>query len=469
MLFVNSLIFLVAVSGAAVHANTVPADSLHLFLVLDCGKMDMNTWETLRARAVETICALKPGDRVSVITAHSSDPQRFLDIVISKDKSVIDSGIKKIGTKGKDWFARAQLSTAVELAYEYADSGDAARQCCMVLSSGDISDEEFVRVKQVTELFAMHTYPLVFIFEHTSINREVLLGDMQIRFLDKPGIAEWLTQIRPVIDVKPESNLPKMPDSPRSTPKPAPEPRQLPAPAVITPPALPALSPAAVSDAKKTHVMPDCNGGKPAMAKVVIDFSKPGKIILLPPNKAQSDGVNHAKTMHDQQAKAAHLPAKDLQRGAGWPLGGGLILAVAILLIIGVVIKRIISRRKPANCVTDIEVVPTVLVAYVGKDRHELGSSADIREIVIGSGLGCAVYVTGDGVAPQHCRFTRNSKGFALKNSSETAITVNGLSVKSGGKVSLDLPAELELTPGVHVVLVQEEEIVNSQLERKIS
>jgi hypothetical protein len=456
--------FSVQVLGAAVAARPADAaDNIHVWLILDCGKTDMPTWETLRARAIEAICALKAGDRVTVFTAYPSEPRRYLDITISSDKSDLDTQIKKIATLGKDWFVRSQPSVAMAFAYEYLDSGDAGRQCCIVLSSGDMGDEEFVRVKHVAELFPARKCPLVFICEHTLFNRQMLLCDMQIRFLDKPAIGEWLNQVRPVIPARLEPNV---------TPSPVvPGPVVIPKPVVVVPKP-PAGAPVVAERTKRAVVPavpkpgpvahPDSNSVQSSRPAPKPTPKASDAVVVIPdsptPPPAKTPDVKLVdpnKTGSEKHAVQANLNAKKV-----WYKWLPAFIAAALLLGLMVFIIRVGGSKKPdKNDTTQADgmSVPMVLTAHVGKDKHELGDPAAIREITIGSGLGSTILIDQEGIASRHCRITKGPKGYTVHNCSNSSISSGGIAVKPKGRATLDMPAEIEITDSVHVLLIEEE------------
>jgi len=127
------------------------------------------------------------------------------------------------------------------------------------------------------------------------------------------------------------------------------------------------------------------------------------------------------------------------------------------LLIVAYAYFKAAAGRKVINKATDDAETPKSLVVYIGDDRRELGSLRDIREIIIGSGLGSTVFVSGEGIAAQHLKISSSGSSLKLQNCSDAAITVGGLSVKPKGKVQLDLPTEIELTQNVSVVFIEEE------------
>ncbi len=442
-------------------------DTIHAYIVLDCGRTDMETWEMLRARAIEVVCTLKAGDRMTVIISHPSGARLYLAGEISPDKTSVDAIVKKIATLNKDWVVRTDMSAATAFAYERMAMPEPVRQGCVVLTTGDMRDDEFAGMVHVASLFAARKVPLTLICEHTKANRQLLLSGIELHYLDKPAIAEWIGKVRPVIRIKTEPNLPKVLDSPKPVEggkiRVDPKPKPTPSPSVIvSPPTTP--QPKTGTDKApdaKPGVVPDANSSKPSTVKPnpSEDFNKPAKLPVAPlTKKAESNDANKAKDKQKALAKADGNRPNDLpQSKAAWPLRWWILLAIAVLLVAAIVVIQSIGGRKPADDVAVQNAVPTVLVALVGKDRHELGSPSEIREIVIGGGLGSTVFVSGDGIAPQHCHITRGSKGFTLQNCSDAAITTNGLSVKPKGKALLDLPAELELTSDVHVVLVEEE------------
>jgi hypothetical protein len=100
---------------------------------------------------------------------------------------------------------------------------------------------------------------------------------------------------------------------------------------------------------------------------------------------------------------------------------------------------------------------PKSLVAYIGDKRHELGSVNDIREVAIGSGLGSTIFISGEGIAPVHVRILGSGKGLKLQNCSDSTITVGAETVKPKGKMSLDLPTDIELAQNITIALIEEE------------
>lgn len=446
-------------------------DTIHAYIVLDCGRADMETWEMLRARAIEVICTLNAGDRVTVITAHQSGARLYLDGEISSDKTSVDAIVKKIATLSKDWVVRADISAATAFAYERMAMPEPARQGCAVLTTGDMRDDEFAGMVHVAGLFAARKVPLTLICEHTKTNRQLLLSGIDLHYLDKPAIAEWLGKVRPVAQTKAEPNLSKVPESPK--PVEGGKTKVAPMPSVIvSPPVQPQPTPTPPkAPAPRPTVVPDVNSSKPAAVKPnpSVDSNRPAKTPLPPlAKRTEPNDANQAKTEDAQkaQAKAGEHNSTDAQtRSSSFSLWYVWVPVVLGIVVGGILLlKKLIGRSRSVDKAEDADEIPMILVAYVGDDRRELGSLKDIREIIIGSGLGCTVFISGADIASQHLKITRSRGGFKLKNCADAAVTLNGSSVEPKGKTVLDLPAEIEITADIVVTIVEEsQKIVNGK------
>ena len=180
-------------------------------------------------------------------------------------------------------------------------------------------------------------------------------------------------------------------------------------------------------------------------------LSSPKKIEPKDCNKP--DKPKDSNKHHKANSTGSHATTSSFARWYFWVLAviGVLFPAVAYACF------KMCGGRNTVNEVTDDAEVPKSLVAYIGNDRRELGSLCDIREIMFGSELGSTVFIGGEGIAAQHLKIFSSGNSLKLQNCSDAAITVGGLSVKPKGKMSLDLPAEIELTQNVSVVLIEEE------------
>ena len=305
-----ALVVMLSTAALAAVDTGQSGDGIHAYIVFDCGRTDMEIWEMLRARAIEVVCTLKAGDKVTVTTSRPSGPRLYLDGEISPDKTSVDTIVKKIATLSKDWVVRADVPAAAKFVYERMSMPETAQQCCIVLTTGDMRDDEFAGMVHVAGLFAARKVPLTLVCEHTKANRQLLLSGIELHYLDKPGIAEWLGKVRPVVRIRTEPNLPKVPDSPRPSPKVAPMLKKPdPAPSlIVSPPVKPQPAPAPPkAPAPKPAVVPDGNSNKSAVVKPnpVADFNKPAKTPVAPPvKKAEPNDANQAKTEDAQKAQA---------------------------------------------------------------------------------------------------------------------------------------------------------------------
>ena len=236
--------------------------------------------------------------------------------------------------------------------------------------------------------------------------------------------------------------------------KPAPAPSVVVSPPITLPPK---TCPDKAPDTKP-RVTPDVNSSKPAAVKPNPSADSKGPLKPPIPPPAKTPKPNDANNKQKARAEASDPNSTGTQAGSSlfsrwyvWvPVVLG-IVAVGILLL-----RKLIDRGKSTDKAQDADEIPMILVMYVGDDRREMGSLKDIHEIIIGSGLGSTVFISGAGIASQHLKITRSGSDLKLRNCSDAAVTVNGLSVEPKGKMVLDLPAEIEITAGVVVTVVEE-------------
>jgi hypothetical protein len=463
----------VAMYGKAASNRMVSTGNVHMCLVVDCGKTDTFIWDTIRARAIEMVCLLKTGDRITIINAYPSEPRLFESAeLLSDSKTPVDSMVKRLGTLDKDWFVRSTLSAAVGLSYEKLIFEPSARNCCIVLTSGDITDDQIKNLSRLAVMFKAKNWPIVLICEHTAANRQLLVSGIEVRYLDNPGISEWIANIRPVVKKDPEPNLP-------SAPRLVPEPKQPPAsntPIVhgqnfnIKPDNAPMTAP----DQKKPETIgPELTPKpqtlpaetndpnlRPDSTVQPLPKDDANKVSLpSPPKKTDPKDCNKPDKLKDSRkpnnanSKESHAAASLFARWYFWALAAICVLFPAVAYAY----FKISGGNNTVSKVTDDAEVPKSLIAYIGDDRRELGSLHDVREIIIGSGLGSTVFISGEGIAAQHLKIFSSGNTLKLQNYSDTTITVNGLSVKPRGKMKLDLPSEIELIQNVSIVLIEEE------------
>jgi hypothetical protein len=460
--------------------------NLQVYIVLDCGKTDMETWETLRGRAIETVCTLKAGDRVSVITAHPMQARLYLDGTISENKASVDSIVKKLATLGKDWVARADLPSALEFTCENMYLPSDIQKCCIVLTTGNVSNEELNDMLSIAKLFSTKKWPLVTVCEHTKANRQFIVSEMKVHYLNQPAIAEWLGSIRPIhsksepnmptqvsqvseanstkVDNKPKN--PMTPSSPDPNSQVTPSASGVPLPSESVPQTPPLLTDFDYvidnneerSDHLEPNDIPEFRPGAEAG-----DVNQP---LATYPDPVHNDPCDDGDVnVPDSAQKLDTGDAKSLfanfWKGSVTKYGIAAIVIIGVIAFIVVVIANYRNAKTPGNTTDKKKVTEAEFSIFAIKDDkdehpHNLGVETSIRTLFFGSAPQSAVPLAGEGIEPKEFQLSNKGGKFTIKNTSSHILTVNGIAIKQQKQWDVIFPVSIQSAYGLNLVIVRE-------------
>jgi hypothetical protein len=96
------------------------------------------------------------------------------------------------------------------------------------------------------------------------------------------------------------------------------------------------------------------------------------------------------------------------------------------------------------------------LICYVGEQRFDIGDLNSFREVVIGSGMGCTIFIDNEAVEAHHLKVINTSDGLQVKNLAGKSIHVNGTCLGPNKSCPLSLPVDITLAPEISLTLILE-------------
>ena len=237
-LFLETLIIgmLVLVPSVVIAADKVVTDAnerLVAAIVIDCGDVGHTTWKQSLILARQAISLLKAGDELILITA-------------GRDRNVIETTCRidpdnagqrtrlnqKLMALKYDWWCRAKIDEALQLAYSELNNRPSGHKCCIVLSDGRYDNSKTDDIRHKAEVYKLSGISLLMTVTG-SANKDLLLagsrGEFDVAITEKSDLAGWFNRVRPQRDTsavaiapQPAAPLPVLPTPPSQPPVPQP-------------------------------------------------------------------------------------------------------------------------------------------------------------------------------------------------------------------------------------------------------
>ncbi|MCX5638399.1 MAG: VWA domain-containing protein, partial [Planctomycetota bacterium] len=192
------IIMLVLVPFATAASDRVTSDAdehLVAAIVIDCSDVGHVTWKRSLILARQAMSLLKAGDELIVITARR-------DRNVIETTCLIDPGNagqrtrlnQKLMALEYNWWCRAKIAEALQLAYSEMNNRPSGRKCCIVLSDGRYDNSEVEDIRRKAAVYRLSGISLLMTVTG-SANKDLLLagsqGELDVAILEQTDLAGW--------------------------------------------------------------------------------------------------------------------------------------------------------------------------------------------------------------------------------------------------------------------------------------
>lgn len=404
-ILIISMLVLVPFAAIAADKATVDTDE-HLVMALIIDRSDVGhvNWNRSLILARQAMSLLKAGDELILITAGIDRNVIETTCRIDPDNAGQRTRLnQKLMALEYNWWCRAKIAEALQLAYGELNNRPFGRKCCIVLSDGRYDNSEVNDIRRKTAVYRLSGIPLLMTVAG-SANKDLLFagsrGEFDVAIIEKSDLAGWFNRVRPHRDISAETITPKAADELTS----------LPPQAVPTPPKEEKTEP--------SQKVPDKTEKPPVLAK-------------------------EHKSTKLKQVLSGTIP---------------FIVMAVIALCIYWIVKFSISndhRKTEAND-SGTETEPGIIAAEYDGIKYELGDEDTINNIVIGTSPASIIPLTESSLEEEHVKLFKKRGKLWIKNCSSQLITINNLPLEKGKTELLLLPARMQLTDTVRIDLFKE-------------
>ena len=428
-------IFVLAVLGFAkgLFASTAEPN-LHLAVVLDSSPASNKEWDLIKGQLLEAVHALKSGDALDVLIARPGEPKILVSTRITESHSLQrDQVTALVSGLPKQLLFGADFGKALQTANDRLQSrGPGRRQCLIILTHGRREDRQIERIRKWARTFQSNNWPVCITCDQRRANRDLLTAASQkefdVRFLDRPLLADWIDEVRDRFTIKRDSHPEKIDPS-----------------SDLTPLDFSRLLDWVKEPVKVQIVNPQVLLPSPSEGGVQADPTTTG-------TSSENDPANTKPEKRGGLSNWFKIPILALV----WAGGGVATLGVIALGIAGLS-KRLsrMQQHSEYGAADENFTGQEHLFAYYGEERLDLGEQAALTEITIGREIGSTILLDHEGIQNRHLRIVKKRKKLIARNCSDEPVTVNGIKLSASAKTELTLPAEVVLG-GVTVSLQNE-------------
>lgn len=434
--------------------------NIFLSIILDSSPNTEKQWTIMKALLLQSVHSLRQGDKLEILLARPGNPSTKMSIVLGQlDSFERDQIIEIVSGMHKEFLFGADLGKAMKTAFATLQENDSKYQCgLMVLTDGNVSYGQADQICKMSSVLRARGWPVCITCDSGEANRRLLAAgnrnEIDLRFIDRPFLSQWISSVR--------SYAASVADRPEPKRTAADEGRDIPT----------AAEDSSVQPAPKREASAGSAVGKREPVDVrIIDmpaFTPGGDAGARDTSDANDVALERRAVAKDSEELefADHQPDDETaQTGSRKPLpllaltAGGL-LAAGLFAAAYLVRKDRLSVAAARGDVTagdgPSQSIPSHIVAYIGDRRQDLGDADAALEITLGKGLGSTVYIDNEGVSDTHVRIFRARKILKVQNLAAIPIVINGAELRPKAKTQLDLPADIELAPGVSVTLLTE-------------
>ena len=407
LLFETSIIILLVLVpfvAAAPGNGAIDTDqNLSLAVIIDCSDVGHITWRQSLILARQAISLLNAGDELIIITAHRD--QNVIETICRIDP---DSAAQRMRLNQKimdlkyKWWSQANISDALQFAYDKLNNRPYARKYCLVISDGRYKNSKVTNIRHKAAVYKLGGINLLMAVSEKA-NQNLLLagdrGEFDIAIIEKSDIAGWFEKSQP---------------------------HQVPIKRTIVP--------------KRKKNLP-------------------------PPEKKKTESI---KVPHETKLTKPPVPVKTpkkktLRRLINYAVG--FIVAAIAIFCIFFIIKTIISYRSAKLHEPEAKDKPKTIMAECDGIQYDFGFENTITNSVIGTSYASIIPLNDGSIEEEHLRLFRKMGKLYIKNLASVPITVNNLSLNSGSKEPLLLPARIQLSDTVrnHLFEIEPEDNPISQ------
>ena len=404
------VLFLASSSIAADKAVIDADENIVTALVIDCGDVGHTTWKRSLILARQAISLLKAGDELILITAHKCRNAIETSCCIDPNNATQQTMLnRKLMALEYQWWCRARIADALQLAYGELNNRPSGHKCCIVISDGSYNNSEVEDIRRKTAVYRLSGISLLMTVTGTANQNLLLAGnqkELDVAVLEQADLAGWFNRVRPHRDIsaaaitpQPAAPLPGLPTLPSSlSPKPPPRDKKNVSPSFIAP-------------------------AKPEINK--------------PSIRSQPPPVTKPKRNY-------------------WGTG----FAFLIALVLGVVLVSIVvAKAKSASSLNNIDHSTEEghsiehLIATKDNERCDLGELVSNSDFVFGSISSSPILLNGENVLPEEFKFSIINHGFKLKNLSDVVLSVNLMPLEPGKSIEIILPVTVTSEKGFSIGL----------------
>jgi len=192
-----------AYAGEGAGTNT-GGQRVAVTVVWDTSPKTTGIWADMLALAKQAVTALKPGDRLEVVSAHHGDGRlRLSQEIKAADAQEVSTIVDLLQNIQRGKFFATDIASALELAFQRIDRLDARHGAMqvvvVVLTDGDIANDQIDQILKLATVFRARGWSLHFIGKDDTARRLLVAasqGELAWSLVSKADPAKWLDEIR---------------------------------------------------------------------------------------------------------------------------------------------------------------------------------------------------------------------------------------------------------------------------------
>lgn len=186
-------------------------------VVWDTSPNTAGIWDDMMALAKQAVTALKPGDRLEVVSAHHGDGRlRVSQEIKAADAQEVSTIVDLLKNIQRGKFFATDVAAALELAFQRLDRLDARhgamRVVVVVLTDGDIANDQVDQILKLATVFRARGWSFHFIGKDDTARRLLVAasqGELAWSLVSKADPAKWLDEIRKAAEQSSKDGTPK--------------------------------------------------------------------------------------------------------------------------------------------------------------------------------------------------------------------------------------------------------------------
>ncbi|MBC8481891.1 MAG: hypothetical protein H8D47_04420, partial [Planctomycetes bacterium] len=382
-------------AAAAADNGAIDADqNLSLAVIIDCSDVGHTIWNRSLILTRQAISLLKAGDELIIITAH--EDKNVIETICRIDPGSPAQRTRlnqKLMSLKYKWWCHANIADALQFAFSELDSRPYTSKYCLVISDGCYGDWEVNNIRHKAAVCKLGGVKLLMAVAETANQDIFLAGDR----------GEFDTAIIEKSDIA--GWFEKFRPHQIAT-------KQTIVSKIQTP--LPAFPKGKKLDAIKG---PDQT-----------NFTKPPVPVGTHKKRTLGKPINYILVF--------------------------IIVAVAVVCLL-FVIKIAMPYRTAKLREPEAKIKPKTIIAECDGIQYDFGPENTITNSIIGTSYASIIPLNDSSIEEEHIRLFRKLGKLHIKNLASVPITVNNLSLNSGSKEQLLLPARIQLSDTVRIGLFE--------------